>query len=309
MKPPTMLRPQVLLPLLALSLSWNVWTWLRPEPSPSTTAESTIRRVNTQIAAPPPAPSQRQGDEDQSEDEQESGENADKTHTAARKPEQMTEDELIFGNQDFKQGWPIQSAPRGKVSSERLRELADAPPSGAAHFLVKARLQLPGDRWMDFGTLDIRRGQRAKLERIKEFPYPTSYQTPQPATPPGNDSSYPVIPVTPLEFETKNYGVEIELDVEPLGGLLIVGGKVSHSRFDGFGQMPGEAFAPIYAPATDSDGRSTEVLLTDNKVLQPRFTTGESPFVAAAASGTVCLIPVQLAFGQTFLEVTCTPGE
>ena len=91
--------------------------------------------------------------------------------------------------------------------------------------------------------------------------------------------------------------------------MLSVGGKVSHSSFDGFGQMPGEAFAPIYAPATGDDGRPTEVLLTENKVLQPQFTTRESPFVAAAAAGAACLIPVQLAFGQTFLEVTCTPGE
>jgi hypothetical protein len=64
--------------------------------------------------------------------------------------------------------------------------------------------------------------------------------------------------------------------------------------------MPGEIFSPIWEGDT---------ILTENKVLQPQFATREMPFVAGAAPGQPCLVPVRMEFGQTFLELTCTPVE
>ena len=92
----------------------------------------------------------------------------------------------------------------------------------------------------------------------------------------------------------------MDLDLTPAPGTLVLGGSVRQTVFDGFGRMPGEIFSPML---------EGDIVLTDNKVLQPQFTTRESPFIAAAAEGQPIRIPVQTSFGQSFLELTCTPVE
>jgi len=218
----------------------------------------------------------------------------------------LSMDEIIYGTAGKGEEAPIQSAPRGKISPQRLKEIAAANPSEAERFRVKIRLLLAGDQVLDLGESEVASGQLLKLERIKEFPFPTSLQFAQINPPTAKETTnFPVTPTTPVAFEMRNTGLEIELDVNPAGGALIVGGSVNHRVFEGFGQMPGEAFSTI----TDTTAGGGEIVLTDNKVLQPQFTARESPFVAAAAAGQACLVPVRLASGQAFLEVTCSPVE
>lgn len=106
---------------------------------------------------------------------------------------------------------------------------------------------------------------------------------------------------SPGEFDARNRGLEIDIDVTPAPGALVLGGSVKHTVLEGFGWMPGEAFLPV----VDSEN----TLLNDNKVLQPQFTTRDSPFLAAATAGQPCQIPINTSFGQTILELTCTPFE
>ena len=113
-------------------------------------------------------------------------------------------------------------------------------------------------------------------------------------------SSFPVTPTRPAEFGTRNTGLEVEFDVTPTGGTLVVGGSFRHTVLEGFSRMPGEIFAPIW---------EGDVMLTENKALQPQFGTQEMPFVVAMDAGKPCLVPVRAAFGQTYLELTCTPLE
>lgn len=230
---------------------------------------------------------------------------------AARVPsEKRSEDDLIFGDKGVGGGTPVHGELTGNVSPQRLKELAGMPVSQAGRFQIHARLLLPGDRVFDMGTCDFAAGQRIKLERLKEFPFPSSVafarvEASSPFAPTGGASSpgqgsFPITPTTPAEFEFKNRGLEIELDLTPAPGSLVVGGSVRQTVFDGFARMPGEAFSPVW---------QGDVILTDNKVLQPQFTTRESPFVAAATAGQPIRIPVHTSFGQTFLEITCTPLE
>ena len=86
----------------------------------------------------------------------------------------------------------------------------------------------------------------------------------------------------------------------PTPGSLVVGGSVRQTVFEGFGRMPGEVFSPVW---------QGDVIFSENKVLQPQFTTRESPFVAAATAGQPIQVPVHTSFGQTILELTCTPLE
>lgn len=139
---------------------------------------------------------------------------------------------------------------------------------------------------------------------IREFLYPEAFQLAH-FQHPDQGSSFPVSPTTPTSFTTQLLGVELELDIEPVGGLLIMGGKLNHRIATYFDVMTGEAFSPITTTATDPDGQSTELILSNNQVLQPRFAISESPFVVSASAGTPVKIPVQTTFGATFLEITC----
>lgn len=171
------------------------------------------------------------------------------------------------------------------------------PASQAERLRLHGRLLLPGDKVLDLGEFDVKPGQKMRFERIKEFPYPNSFD---PAQPQDSGSPFPVIPATPGSFDIQNTGLTAEIEVTAGPGSIMLAGRVTQRVFEGFSQMPGEAFLPII----DND-----TLLTDNKVLMPQFTTREAPFVAAATAGQPCLVPVQTSFGHTFLELTCTPLE
>lgn len=187
-----------------------------------------------------------------------------------------------------------------------MQELAQDTPEPAEAYEIRGRLQLPGGRWVEFKPGTAAPGQTLRWAMTREFLYPNGYEfAHQP--PKDEETSFAYIPTTPTGFDTQQLGVEIELDVEPLGGVLIIGGAMRHCVFAAFGMMTGEAFSPITAPAIGPDGSPVDIVLTDNQVLLPRFATHESPFTVSAAPGTLQLIPVRMAFGATFLEITCRP--
>lgn len=297
-------QPRLLGSLLAVSLGVNFWLWLRP-------VESVAAPQGARKFVPKIAEWAAQGKSAPQSPEDPGLEMEGKEITEGRKPaepgvQNLSMDEIIYGTAGKAGEAPIQSAPRGKISPQRLKEIAEANPSEAERFRVKIRLLLAGDQVLDLGESEVAPGQLLKLERIKEFPFPTSLQFAQINLQSAKETtSFPVTPTTPVAFEMRNTGLEIELDVNPAGGALVVGGSVNHRVFEGFGQMPGEAFSTI----TDTTAGGGEIVLSDNKVLQPQFTARESPFVAAAAAGQACLVPVRLASGPAFLEVTCSPVE
>jgi general secretion pathway protein D len=122
--------------------------------------------------------------------------------------------------------------------------------------VIRALNQKKGVDLLSAPRLTTKSGQRAVIEIVREFRYPTQFQPPQiPQTVGGNAnfsgggaSSIPVTPTTPTAFETRNTGVTLE--VEPVVGpdgitidLNLVPQVVEFEGFINYG-------SPILSPAT-----------------------------------------------------------
>jgi len=131
-------------------------------------------------------------------------------------------------------------------------------------------------------------GQRAVIENVREFRYPTTFTPPQvPTITGGTGGTAPVsinvvTPTTPQTFETRNTGVTLE--VEPVVGpdgitidLNLVPQVVEFEGFINYGspifgiQPPTTSFNPLTGITTLLT--SPNVLLTANVINQPIFST------------------------------------
>ena len=159
--------------------------------------------------------------------------------------------------------------------------------------VVRALNQKKGVDLLSAPRVTTKSGQRAVIEIVREFRYPTQFEPPQvPQTvgsvttrsdtggiiPLGGASSVPVTPTTPTHFETRNTGVTLE--VEPVVGpdgvtidLNLVPQVVEFEGFINYG-------SPILAPSssflnTVTGGliSSPQSVLTPNVINQPIFST------------------------------------
>ena len=159
--------------------------------------------------------------------------------------------------------------------------------------VVRALNQKKGVDLLSAPRVTTKSGQRAVIEIVREFRYPTQFDPPHvPETvgsvttrsdvggiiPLGGASSVPVTPTTPTHFETRNTGVTLE--VEPVVGpdgvtidLNLVPQVVEFEGFINYG-------SPILAPSssflnTVTGGlvSSPQSVLTPNVINQPIFST------------------------------------
>ncbi len=136
-------------------------------------------------------------------------------------------------------------------------------------------------------------GQRAMIEIVREFRYPTQFEPPQIPQSTGNSGSggsgsnnttiniAPVTPTTPTAFETRNTGVTLE--VEPVVGpdgltidLNLVPQVVEFEGFINYGspiRTVNPALLGVTAPLAQLTGANSSVVLTDNIINQPIFST------------------------------------
>jgi hypothetical protein len=198
-------------------------------------------------------------------------------------------DYLLHGVIDISDGVPQDTTEH--VTAERLEELSKAELPKAESYRIAASLLLAGNQRVELGSFDLKSGYKGKFEKIREFPFPTGWDPPQIA-----EQSL-ASALTPRGFEFRNTGVDVEVCVTPQGGVLMVTGVARQTYFDGYEQMPGEIFLPI----VNASGE----LLSENHVLQPRFTTREAPFVIATSPGSPCRVPVNMSSGRAFLEMVC----
>jgi general secretion pathway protein D len=138
--------------------------------------------------------------------------------------------------------------------------------------VVRALNQKKGVDLLSAPKVTTKSGQRAVIEIVREFRYPTQFQPPQiPQTvgstsgTVGGTTSVPITPTTPTAFETRNTGVTLE--VEPVVGpdgitidLNLVPQVVEFEGFINYG-------SPILAPAAVNP--ITGTLLTSGSVLTP----------------------------------------
>lgn len=154
--------------------------------------------------------------------------------------------------------------------------------------VIRALNQKKGIDLLSAPRVTTKSGQRAVIEIVREFRYPTQFQPPQiPQTfrSDVNDnpnvipdptrfvtaSSFPVTPTTPTAFETRNTGVTLE--VEPVVGpdgvtidLNLVPQVVEFEGFINYG-------SPIQTTSTNGLGMTRVNVLTPNIINQPIFST------------------------------------
>jgi general secretion pathway protein D len=134
--------------------------------------------------------------------------------------------------------------------------------------MIRALSQKKGVDLLSAPSVMARSGQRAKIEVIREFIYPTEYDPPEIPNEVGTGfgggggGGFPVTPATPTAFETRNTGVTLEVD--PVLGAdeftidLNLAPEVV--EFDGFINYG----SPI---------SSGNVVITENRIEMPIFNT------------------------------------
>jgi general secretion pathway protein D len=146
--------------------------------------------------------------------------------------------------------------------------------------VIRALNQKKGVDLLSAPKVTTKSGQRAVIEIVREFRYPTTFTQPQvPSIGTTTTTGSQVVPVvvtptTPQTFETRNTGVTLE--VEPVVGpdgvtidLNLVPQVVEFEGFINYG-------SPINAVGVNTVGvisRSEPVLLTENVINQPVFST------------------------------------
>ncbi len=147
--------------------------------------------------------------------------------------------------------------------------------------VIRALNQKKGVDLLSAPRVTTKSGQRAVIEIVREFRYPTQFDPPK--LPSGSGSrvefgtsltgastgAFPVTPTTPIAFETRNTGVTLE--VEPVVGpdgvtidLNLVPQVVEFEGFINYG-------SPIQSVSTNALGIASSFVLTPNIINQPIF--------------------------------------
>ncbi len=172
--------------------------------------------------------------------------------------------------------------------------------------VIRALNQKKGVDLLSAPKVTTKSGQRAVIEVIREFRYPTEFDPPQipqnfgstggfsvvGTTPAGfgssNTGSFPVTPTTPTAFETRNTGVTLE--VEPVVGpdgytidLNLVPQVVEFEGFINYG-------SPIQSTSTNALGQSITSVITPNIINQPIFSTRKVTTTVSVFDGSTVVL-------------------
>jgi general secretion pathway protein D len=147
--------------------------------------------------------------------------------------------------------------------------------------VMRALSQKKGVDLMSAPSVTTRSGQRATIEVIREFIYPTEFDPPQiPQTVGattggvagfGSSGSFPVTPTTPTAFEMRPVGVRMEVDpvIGPDGYTIDLNLAPEVTEFEGFVNYG----SPINTSSIDALGIAQTIELTPNTINQPIFST------------------------------------
>jgi general secretion pathway protein D len=163
--------------------------------------------------------------------------------------------------------------------------------------VIRALNQKKGVDLLSAPKVTTKSGQRAIIEIVREFRYPTTFTPPQVpsigSTTTTTNAVVPVVvtPTTPQNFETRNTGVTLE--VEPVVGadgatidLNLVPQVVEFEGFINYG-------SPINAVGVNTAAGisiSSPVLLTENVINQPIFSTRKVTTSVQVADGQTVVI-------------------
>src|SRR5436309_8695587 len=163
--------------------------------------------------------------------------------------------------------------------------------------VIRALNQKKGIDLLSAPKVTTKSGQRAIIEIVREFRYPTTFtppQVPSLTAPTGSAAVAPAVvtPTTPQTFETRNTGVALE--VEPVvggdGATIDLNLVPQVVEFEGFINY-GSPINAVGVSSTVSAGgvsmltKSTPVLLTENVINQPIFSTRKVTTSVQVADG------------------------
>lgn len=179
---------------------------------------------------------------------------------------------------------PSRTAQSGSVAPGIL-SLTGLYTDGQVQMIMRGLAQKKGSDIMTAPSVLARSGEKATIEVIREFIYPTEYEPPELPNSVGSGnnnsggigglgggaSTFPVTPATPTAFETRNTGVTLE--IEPTIGennfeidLRFAPEIVEFEGFINYG-------SPIQSPASDALGNPIQVTITENRIEMPVFST------------------------------------
>ncbi|MDD5199017.1 MAG: hypothetical protein PHC88_04380 [Terrimicrobiaceae bacterium] len=154
--------------------------------------------------------------------------------------------------------------------------------------VLRALDQQKGIDLMSAPRVTAKSGQRATIQLVREFRYPTQFDPPQIPQSVGTGFS-PVTPTTPSAFETRNLGVELEVEptVGPDGYTIDLNLSPRVTEFDGFinygspiytsarevltGVVNGAAAVTALTGLGTILGPQSTVLISNNVINQPIF--------------------------------------
>ena len=154
--------------------------------------------------------------------------------------------------------------------------------------VIRALDQKKGVDLMSAPSIVTRSGQRASIQVIREFIYPTEFDPPEIPQSFGDGvsdvgggifnpfggqsasaSSFPVTPTTPTTFDMRPTGVTLEVDptIGPDGYTIDLNLAPEVVEFEGFINYG----SPIQSAGTNSLGQPVSIVLTENRIEQPVF--------------------------------------
>jgi len=144
--------------------------------------------------------------------------------------------------------------------------------------VLRALDQKKGVDLMSAPKITARSGQTARIEIVSEFIYPTEFDPPQ--IPENSDSGLtPVTPSTPSSFDTRNLGVELEVQpqIGPDGFTIDLILQPRVTEFEGFINYGSSinTFVPFENPLNPLQVLTSPVTLTENVINQPIFSVRE----------------------------------
>lgn len=154
---------------------------------------------------------------------------------------------------------------------------------GQVQMIMRGLSQKKGADIMTAPSIMAKSGQKATIEIIREFIYPTEYEPPElpqqigqgvggggfGGLGGGGGGTFPVTPATPTAFEPRNTGVTLEIEPTLGNNDSVIDLRFAPEivEFEGFINYG----SPIQSPSTDALGNPTTVTITENRIEMPVF--------------------------------------
>lgn len=153
---------------------------------------------------------------------------------------------------------------------------------GQVQLIMRGLQQKKGTDLMTAPSVMAKSSQKATIEIIREFIYATEYEPPELPNSVGQTNggggltgggggSFPVTPATPSAWDTRNCGVTLEIEPNITENNYVIDLRFVPEivEFEGFINYG----SPIQSPSTDIFGNPVTVVITENRIEMPVFST------------------------------------